>query len=139
MGHPVETAFDRAQAPEIAAAFVQDTFNFIDTNDAATVAAAFTFGREEVIPDMFRALIAQLAEDAPHTFDLYHTYLARHIELDGGSHSHLAEEMINLICGNREHVWQRARDAARQALQSRINLWDAVLKQIHNPVLDPAG
>lgn len=139
IGHPVETAAERAHVPEAAAAFVQDTFSFIDANDAASIAAAFTFGREEVIPDMFRALVAGLAEDQPHAFQLFHTYLVRHIELDGDSHSHLAEEMINLICGNREQAWERVRDAARKALQSRITLWDGVLAHMQNPVLDPTN
>mgnify|MGYP003353415089 CR=1 FL=1 len=49
-------------------------------------AAAFTFGREDLIPDMFPELVGRLSRQHPGRLDTFRYYLERHIEVDGGHH-----------------------------------------------------
>src|SRR5690606_26957449 len=47
-------------APEHAREFSRTTFAIVKSNSLPAIAAAFTLGREDVIPDMFSALVADL-------------------------------------------------------------------------------
>ena len=67
------------------------------------VAAAFTFGREDAIPEMFRGLIRQMAR-TESALNQFVWYLDRHIELDGDDHGPLALQMITDICGSDSSV-----------------------------------
>lgn len=112
--------------------FVSHTFSLIQENKSHKVAAAFTFGREDVIPDMFRAVVKDLNKKNDGTLDLYQYYLDRHIELDEAEHTPLALEMVSTICGDDEKKWQEATDTAVQTIQQRIKLWsniETVIKQ----------
>lgn len=111
--------------PEIARPFVLETFRGIETGSVAEIAAAFTFGREDAIPEMFRELIRGMAADAPE-LRKFVWYLDRHIELDGDDHGPLAMEMIAELCGEDEEVWERAAVAGENALRARIELWDRI-------------
>ena len=42
--------------------FLKSTFSIIDTDEIHKIAAAFTFGREDLIPDMFTAIVDDLNE-----------------------------------------------------------------------------
>ena len=94
------------------------------------VAAVFTFGREDLIPDMFLEIIKTLKAQFPDQLDTLHYYIERHIEVDGGHHSHLALEMTQELCGDDETKWAEATSATIAALKSRKLLWDAVLESI---------
>ena len=54
-------------------------------------------------------------------------YLHRHIELDRDQHGPLAKSLMTTICGTDDSKWQVAEDAALEALQERVALWDGVL------------
>jgi pyrroloquinoline quinone (PQQ) biosynthesis protein C len=90
------------------------------------VAAAFTFGREDVIPDMFRSLIADLGRRFPGQLDTFTYYLNRHIELDEDHHAPLAHQMVRDLCGTDASRWQQATEVARQGMAARIALWDGI-------------
>jgi hypothetical protein len=93
----------------------------------APVAAAFTFGREDVIPDMFRGLVRDLNAKLGGRFAKFQWYLERHIEVDGEDHGPLALRMIADLCGQNEQLWEEAGQAAETALVARLALWDGIL------------
>jgi hypothetical protein len=87
----------------------------------------FTFGREDLIPDMFTRLLEKLVAEAPEKVSIFKYYIERHIEVDGGHHSHLALEMVSELCGDDATKWEEAVKASIEALQIRARLWDAVI------------
>ncbi|RBL90049.1 DUF3050 domain-containing protein [Chitinophaga flava] len=134
----LETAFSRSNAPAGARDFVRNTFATINTNKPHIQAAVFTFGREDLIPDMFLSIVNDISNDYnTHGISVFRYYLERHIEVDGGHHSHLAVEMTSSLCGNDPQKWQEAEEAVIKSLQSRIQLWNDVAEQIKQ--LQPAS
>lgn len=132
-GHSIDEALEKLDLPEGSRHFVGFTFDLIKTGRLHEIAAVFTFGREDLIPDMFIALVRQLRDQSPEQLDLFTYYLERHIEVDGDHHSHLAKAMTAELCGSDSQRWQEATKAAKAALQVRIALWDSVYAQITHP------
>lgn len=120
------------QVPAGPRAFTSATFRLIEQDRLHTLASAFTFGREDLIPAMFRALVRDLNERNPGRFATFLWYLERHIEVDGDDHGPLSLRMIEDICGTDETLWREAEQAAEQALEARIDLWDAIVSEIRS-------
>lgn len=125
-----ETAYAVAQTPLAAQKFVNFTFNRIQEGKSHVLAAIFTFGREDLIPGMFMSLVNDIHKSFPNTVSKFKYYLERHIEVDGGHHSHLALQMTALLCGNDPQKWQEAQEAAVASLQARLALWDGVAEAL---------
>ena len=132
----IKEALDFAKVPEAVKNFVNFTFNTIYTNDAHKVAAAFTFGREDLIPDMFIEIIHQTHEQESFKDFLY--YLNRHVELDGDSHGPLSLDMIVELCGDDQQKWSEVLATAKEALEVRISLWDYIADNISKHKLEKA-
>jgi hypothetical protein len=129
-GDDLDSALDTCGAPAEAAAFVRDTFSIIQRNRLHATAAAFTFGREDLIPEMFKGFVRDLNRELPGSLETFLWYLDRHIEVDGGEHGPMALRMIAELCGNDEQKWAEAEEAAVFALQSRLRLWDGIAARI---------
>ncbi|MEQ8785992.1 MAG: DUF3050 domain-containing protein [Pirellulaceae bacterium] len=125
-GDSILQALESARAPAPAAEFVRATWSTVASHKTHAVAAAFTFGREEVIPDMFRRLVADLNECFPGQLEMLQYYLERHIALDEDHHAPLAKRMLTYLCGEDEIKWREATEAAVLALKARVALWDGV-------------
>jgi hypothetical protein len=123
-------AYQQAKSPKAAQQFVDFTFNIINGKQPATQAAVFTFGREDLIPKMFYAIVEDIAKSSPDEVAIFKYYLERHIEVDGDHHSNLALQMTSNLCGDNLEKWQQATDATIQALKMRIQLWDGAYQQI---------
>jgi hypothetical protein len=111
--------------------FVNETLRCAVYGSVVEVAAYFFFGREDVIPEMFRRLLTLWsggAAQVPH----FAFYLERHIQLDGDSHGPWAQEMLMSLAGEDEDKWMEATEAARSAIISRIRLWDSVIAHLRN-------
>ncbi len=129
-GKSFSEAYAIANVPAAAQKFVNATFNVIHQNKIHNIAAAFTFGREDLIPNMFYSMVNDLNADHHNQVAIFKYYLDRHIEVDGDHHSHLALEMTSELCAADEIYWNEALTAAQNALQERIDLWDAALCEI---------
>ena len=116
----VSEALDIAEVPDAVKNFVMLTFKTIYSNDAHKIASAFTFGREDLIPDMFIEIIQQTHEQESFKDFLY--YLNRHVELDGDSHGPLSLEMIVELCGDDQQKWSEVLATAKASLEVRISL-----------------
>ena len=116
--------------PQHAAWFVESTFRFLGSGKPHVIAAAFTFGREDVIPDMFRAFVADLRKNVGGRLDLCVYYLERHIDLDEHTHSPMSMQMIQELCGSDVGRWKEATQAAIDAIDARVGLWDGIVRQV---------
>ncbi len=100
------------------------------------VAAAFFFGREKLIPDMFASILSDLSinldQNNQNTFPSLRFYLERHIEIDGGEHSLLAFQCLISLCENDEIKWNEAVKAGVKSLELRAALWDEVRININS-------
>jgi hypothetical protein len=111
--------------------FTETTFCFIREDKPHAAAAALAVGRERVIPEMFRSLLAKMRiaeQDAP----AFHQYLNRHIHLDEDFHGPLSMAMLDQLCADDPERLEEAAIAAEEAICARIRFWDAVLEAVHN-------
>ncbi|GAB3979579.1 DUF3050 domain-containing protein [Spirosoma terrae] len=129
-GRQLDEALATINIPEGSRQFINFTFELISKGRLHEIAAVFTYGREDLIPDMFIALVRQLRDQSPEKLNLFTYYLERHIEVDGDHHSHLAKAMTAELCGSDSQKWQEATLAVEAALQARIALWDSVYGQM---------
>jgi hypothetical protein len=116
-------------------AFLDFTFRVIEEGKPHEIAAAFTFGREDLIPDMFTAILKNFQENFPDT-DLSKLiyYFERHIELDADEHGPMAMKMITELCEDDAQKWSEVEEIAKMALEKRIGLWDAIEESITSKV-----
>ena len=131
-GKSVREALDLVKVPGGVKDFVRFTFDSIDSNKLHIQSAIFTFGREDLIPDMFLSLVKDLDSKFPGRVSLFKYYLERHIEVDGDHHSHLAMKMTSNLCGESETNWSEAEKAVCEALERRIALWDGAVREINS-------
>ncbi|WBL27359.1 DUF3050 domain-containing protein [Zunongwangia sp. HGR-M22] len=111
--------------------FLKFTFELISEGKPHKIAAAFTFGREGLIPGMFTSIISNIQQNFPEKdLELFKYYFDRHIELDDDEHGPMAFEMIEHLCAFDGKKWEEVETVAKQALDARIELWDGIEKEI---------
>lgn len=128
-GAELNNALAQATVPAEAQDFVRHTFSIINSGKPHIQSAAFTFGREDLIPDMFHRIVSDLSLRFPETISLFKYYLDRHIEVDGDHHGNLALQMTGKLCDD-EAKWLSATKIAKEALSMRIHLWNGALDKI---------
>lgn len=129
-GKSLEESFEIAKTPAEARAFVRFTFRIINSGKAHLQAAIFTFGREDLIPDMFHAIVEDLHQQFPEQIATFKYYLERHIEVDGDHHSHLALKMTANLCADEDEKWSEAEQIVLESLEKRALLWEGAKKMI---------
>jgi hypothetical protein len=108
--------------------FVAHTVDTVKTGTTIEVLAAFLFGREDLIPEMFSRLLPQWGDAVQAPGFTY--YVKRHIELDGDEHGPAGLRALAEMAEGDEAVWQAANRAAWSAIAARIELWDDVHARI---------
>ena len=122
------------ELPDYINDFLNFTFTTIAENKIHVIAAVFTFGREDLIPDMFVEMVKNLRNEGVALHHLIY-YLDRHIEVDGDEHGPMALQMMEALCQDDAQKIEEATLAAKKALQMRIQLWDGILSELSSPVL----
>ena len=128
-GISIEQSILDSQIPIQVKQFLNFTFDIAQNAPLHVKAAVFTFGREDLIPDMFTEILQKIDGDHPGIISIFKYYIERHIEVDGGHHSSLALEMVADLCGNDEKKWEEARQASLKSLELRSVLWDGIVLQ----------
>ena len=131
VGISVETAMVRIGVPPHVHAFVEHTMALARTGSTEEVLAAFFYGREDIIPEMFSRLQKTLPR-AKHDDPLRHFiyYIDRHIELDGDSHGPMGRELLEGLVANSPERDERALRAACNSIKARIELWNGTLSTL---------
>jgi hypothetical protein len=133
-GVPVEAALARIGAQQHVRAFVAHTMALANSGTTEEVLAAFFYGREDIIPEMFqrllRTLFGTLQENGSLANFVY--YMNRHIELDGDSHGSKGRELLNDLVAKAPEKGERARRAACNSIIARIGLWNGILRKVHS-------
>jgi len=109
--------------------FLNTTFSIIEGGKSHEIASAFTFGREDLIPDMFIPLIEGINADNNHLNKLIY-YFKRHIEVDGDMHGPMSMEMLSYLCNNDAKKISESSRISKDALHARISLWNGIEKEI---------
>ncbi len=128
-GETVDSAIVKMKLTPEVAGFMGHTFEVIATGQPHLIAASFTFGREDLIPDMFIEILKGSDQDNSKYTKLRY-YLERHIEVDGGEHGPLALQMISSLCGDDESRWTEVLSVAKRSLEQRLKLWDHIAERI---------
>ncbi len=126
---PVLTALKKADVPQASAEFTTMTWEFIDTAPVHCQAAAFAFGREDLIPDMFDKVVA-VNRDLGNRLETFVDYLERHIQVDSEEHTPMAMQMLADLCGDDNEKWRQCEMTVNTALAARTRLWDGILAVI---------
>lgn len=129
-GVSVQTALASPTVPKAARNFVEHTFSVIDSGNLCAIASAFTFGREDLLPDVFQRIVDKLDVEAGGKLADFKYYLERHIGLDGDEHGPMARTLVQSLCGSDESQWQVAEETAVNCLIARRILWDGIYETI---------
>ncbi len=124
-GDDISSALNELDIDPAVKDFVRFSFEVIDSGKNHCIAAAFTFGREDLIPDMFIEILKQADTNNTH-YNKLRYYLDRHIELDGDEHGPIALKMVSELCGDDPEKYKEVTEVSQQALIHRIKLWDAI-------------
>ena len=126
-------SIDKLQIHENIKEFLKFTFSVIKEGKPHKIAAIFTFGRENLIPNMFNEILREFEKNVTEgDISKLIYYFERHIELDEDEHGPMALEMVSMLAENDHEKWKEIEEISIEALEKRILLWDAINDQIEN-------
>jgi len=133
-GASVEAAMVQTEVPPHVQAFVAHTMMLAESGSTEEVLAAFFYGREDIIPEMFSRLQKTLPGARKTNDPLRHFvyYIERHIELDGDSHGPMGRELLDGLVAGSPQKDERALHAACDSIKARIDLWDGTLSLLRD-------
>ena len=121
---PYKSLISQAFIPDHVQAFLTFTYDSIQHSILHT-ASAFTFGREALVPELFKPIVNNPHIQSHHPLKGFVAYLDRHIELDGEHHSQLAYDMIAKLCKTPED-WKQVEAHGLRTLEARLKFWDGI-------------
>jgi hypothetical protein len=108
--------------------FVSHTLDVALTGAPHEVASSFCHGRENLLPDVFSAVRANV-DDVLANAPVFRHYLDRHIALDHDEHGPLALRLLAALCEGDPQREAEAAAVSVAAVKARIALWDGVLAE----------
>jgi hypothetical protein len=136
-GVPLDVALADPSIPEESRTFTSVTMSFLEA-PLHVRAAVFFYGREDLIPRMFLPM-AEALSDGGLRCDRLIGYLQRHVEVDGGSHGPLAEQLLDRLFDGDARRCAEAHRAAVVSLEARRQLWDATWASIQDATMEPTA
>jgi Protein of unknown function (DUF3050) len=129
---PVEAALVQIGVPSHVRAFVAHTMSLANSGATEEVLAAFFYGREDIIPEMFSRLLKTVRDARHANGPLRHFiyYIDRHIELDGDSHGPKGRALLDELVAASPQRNKRALRAACNSIDARIELWNGTLSKL---------
>ncbi|PSR20630.1 MAG: antimetabolite toxin biosynthesis protein MgoB [Sulfobacillus acidophilus] len=127
--NPIE-ALDRPEIPAAVRAFVTQTLTLAQQAPLHEVAAAFFYGREDLIPQMFSALMRDWQLQG-RPVDRFVYYLERHIEVDGDRHGPMVQRLLEDLCSHHDQWAGDVDRIARSVMEQRLSLWNAIDDQLN--------
>tara|TARA_B100001996_G_scaffold142571_1_gene108470 strand:- start:4037 stop:4795 length:759 start_codon:yes stop_codon:yes gene_type:complete len=122
---------EKNELPKFISDFLKFTFEVISLDKEHITAAVFTFGREDLIPEMFIEILKNIKEEDNTNISPLIYYFERHIEVDSDEHGPMALEMVSELCGDNETKWNEAKIYSKRAMEMRIDLWDGIYSMIN--------
>jgi len=120
-----------SELPKSVKSFLIFTFNKVYHQDTAEILSAFTFGREDLIPELFTEIINNIQDRFPNeNISKLKYYFNRHIEIDADEHGPAAIRLIENICGEDQMKWDAVEKTAIKSLKKRLKLWNGIKKNI---------
>ncbi len=132
-GSGLTEALQASETPEFVSRFVEFTLECALNAQLPELASAFVFGRETLIPDMFRGILREWKIEklvAPRM----HYYLSRHVDIDGNQHGPASIQLLSSVMNNKSDSMEAAARYAVKSIQMRISLWDGLHKLIKETV-----
>jgi hypothetical protein len=123
VGVRVDLALRLTGAPPHVQGFVAHTMALANTGSTEEVLAAFFYGREDVIREMFRRLLDTIY-GARHNSDRLRHFIY-YIELDGDSHGPKGRELLENLVANSPQAQERAVRAACCSIEAESNFGTA--------------
>lgn len=134
-GTDVYLVIATSEIPASIKEFLAFSFDIVLSQKPHQIAAAFTFGRENLIPGMFHSIVQSIQKNFPkEDLTLFQYYFNRHIELDQDGHAPMALKMLESLCGKNVEKWQEAEKISRKALEKRLVLWDGIETEIDQAI-----
>jgi hypothetical protein len=126
-------ALQHERIPVTVRHFVSHTLDVALNGAPHEVASSFCHGRENLLPDVFsevRANVDEVLANAP----VFRHYLDRHIALDHDEHGPLALRLLAALCDGDPRCEAEAEAVSVAAITARIGLWDGILAEFGEPV-----
>ncbi len=124
-------AIQSPDIPHAARQFVEQTLQIAREAPVHQVVSAFFYGREDLIPAMFSAMVKHWQLEG-HPVNGFVYYLDRHIAVDGERHGPMVHRLLeNLSVANPS--WQNEIDrVAVTVMTHRRDFWDAIVDQLES-------
>src|SRR2546430_1846165 len=107
-GTPVSDALDALDVraiPLSTSGFVRTTLRTAREATVHEVAASFLYGREDLVPRMFRRILATLEAETSLRCPAFRCYLDRHVDVDENEHAPMAHDLLRSLCGGDATRW----------------------------------
>ncbi|WP_203783457.1 DUF3050 domain-containing protein [Asanoa ferruginea] len=122
------SALKEANIPPSVREFVGHTLDVAMNGAPHEVASSFCHGRENLLPDVFSAVRANV-DDVLANAPVFRHYLDRHIALDHDEHGPLALRLLASLCDGDPVSKAEADSVSVAAIRARTLLWDGVLAE----------